>query len=99
MGGKMTSNKNYIGFTTTGAGSVVVHFYNNGGTGGGRHAVFIADKPEDVTKPDTRAIAGAEATVNSSSDDITTTFTFDAAGTYYVGGDSGIYITKLEVTF
>ena len=99
MGGRMTSGNNYIGFTTTGAGSVVVHFYNNGSSAGGRHAVFITDKPEDATKPDTRAIVGAEATVASSNDDITTTFTFDAAGKYYVGGDAGIYITKLEVTF
>ena len=99
MGGRMVAAKNYIGFTTTGAGSVVVHFYNNGKDAGGRHAVFITDNPEDVSKPDTRAIAGSEATVASSNDDITTTFTFDAAGTYYVGGDNGIYITKLEVTF
>lgn len=92
-GSLQKAGKNAVIFTApTGATSVEVHFYNNGGTAGGRH-LQIAEYSDSTISPTT----SAEATVAGSSDDIVTTFSITAGTKYSLGGDNGLYITKIVI--
>ena len=87
LGGQVSKTKNFVKFTTTKAASVTVMFFN--GTAD-RHAKIISEN-------DSTGQTGTEATT-ADKEVKTTTFTLSDAGTYYLGGDNGIYITKITIT-
>ena len=86
LAGNVATDKNYVKFTTTGDAKVTVSFFH--GTAG-RHAKII-------TATDSTGQTGTEATTNDKAIK-TTEFSLTGADTYYLGGDNGIYITKIVV--
>lgn len=87
LGGQVSKTKNFVKFTTTKAASVTVMFFNNNDD---RHAKIISET-------DSVGQTGLESTTADKSVK-TTTFNLTDAGTYYLGGDNGIYITKITIT-
>lgn len=86
MGGKVSKEKNYIKFTTTGEATVKVTFF---GSTADRHIKIISET-------DSTGQTGTEATTKDKKE-YTTTFNLSDEGTYYLGGDNGLYITKVSV--
>jgi len=94
VGGSLQKKgKNAIIFTApTGATTIEVHFYNNGGSAGGRY-LQIAEYSDTAVA----ATNGTEETVASSSEDIVDSFDITAGTKYMLGGSNGLYITKIVI--
>ena len=86
MGGRVAKEKNYIKFSVAGSATIKISFFSSSE---GRHAKIISDE-------DSTGTTGTEATTKDKQI-YTTTFTLSKAGTYYLGGDNGIYITSVTV--
>lgn len=86
MAGSVSTEKNYVKFTTTKAATVTITFFQSNAD---RHAKII-------TATNSTGQTGSEATTSDKSVK-STSFALPSAGTYYLGGDNGIYITKIVV--
>ena len=94
IGGSLQKKgKNAIIFTApTGATSIEVHFYNNGGSAGNRYLKIAEYSDSNVSATD-----GTQKTVASSTDDIVDTFAITAGKKYMLGASNGLYITEIVI--
>ena len=94
IGGSLQKKgKNAIIFTApTGATSIEVHFYNNGGSAGDRYLKIAEYSDSNVSATD-----GTQKTVASSTDDIVDTFAITAGKKYMLGASNGLYITEIVI--
>ena len=97
LGGAVSTSKNYIKFTTKTTASVTVRFFNQGQEG--RHAkIMNADSnKEEIGSEATAKFSNNISDPNTDTNVLETTFSNLPTDTYYLGGDNGIYITKVIV--
>ena len=89
MGGVVSTENNYVKFTTTGAATVKVTYFQGGA---GRYCKIIGADGKDVASDETDKTTADKALH-------TGTMSISSAGTYYLGSaNSGIYITEVSVT-